>query len=277
MSKSDGTEVPPETTPPTGGTGGQKGADDLDISTLNQRFPPLSLAQELSAVIEKSPLSERLSRFREIPPGLRMYVFWYFSPSTQTAIVRTGLRDMARRYPSQRAVIASLERKYMALLPLFEKVRTTGRMSGNVARAFKDSLKGDEKAVAAQIGDELFPGSLYLIYPTEAEISPAGWQMLAQMAGTSPAAARFLALQGTSSRSSSDQFSPEDITDGFFIVRAEIVRAASGCVCNSNSECSGGWTKKAVCHTGGCYNHGHRQCSWWFWWIYCDGLCGGVA
>lgn len=74
-----------------------------------------------------------------------MYVFWHLSTSTQSGIVRTGMQEMIARYPRQSATVASLEKKYLALLPLFEKVRRTGRMSGNVARAFKDSLKPAEK------------------------------------------------------------------------------------------------------------------------------------
>jgi len=250
----------------------ESGADDLNLSDLNRRFPLLQLAQELADAIEKAPPREHLLRFREIPEGLQMYVFWHLSTSTQSGIVRTGMQEMIARYPRQSATVASLEKKYLALLPLFEKVRRTGRMSGNVARAFKDSLKPAEKILASAIGDALFPGSLFMIYPTEAEISPAGWQWLSRMASTSPAARQFLTLpKAPDTESGTTRPSPEDATDGFFVIpQGDVQKNLVGCICNTNRECRG---RLATCTPGGCYDHGYRQCSWWFWWIYCDGLC----
>lgn len=134
----------------------ESGADDLNLSDLNRRFPLLQLAQELADAIEKAP-REHLLRFREIPEGLQMYVFWHLSTSTQSGIVRTGMQEMIARYPRQSATVASLEKKYLALLPLFEKVRRTGRMSGNVARAFKDSLKPAEKSWPRPLAMRFFP------------------------------------------------------------------------------------------------------------------------
>ncbi len=166
------------------------------METLERKFKLTSLVKDIVADIQPLPTEEQFDRIRNLPSGLRIFVFWKLPEENITRIMWYGIKRKKENYPAHATELERIGNKLIGLVPLMVASNQDGLpRTSQLAPVLFNSLTPQEMMLIEKLemGDDLKLSGSYLPLAECLRFSPKGEQFLRQLSAFSPTARELLA------------------------------------------------------------------------------------
>ncbi len=166
------------------------------METLERKFKLTSLVKDIVAHIQPLPTEEQFDRIRNLPSGLRIFVFWKLPEENITRIMWYDIKRKKENYPAHATELEQIGTKMIGLVPLMAASSQNGLpKTSELAPVFFNSLTPQEMMLIEKLklGDDLKLSGSYLPLAECLRFSPKGEQFLRQLSAFSPTARELLA------------------------------------------------------------------------------------